>query len=105
MDVRQMSEKKKLKINIFGKDYSLLVDNEEVASELADYVNEIMTDTKNELPEQSNETIAVLAALNIAYDLFVEKNKYREFTIQATDRVKKMKLLLTEQGISPKPLS
>jgi len=95
-----MSEKKKLKINIFGKDYSLLVDNEDVASELAEYVNEMMTDTKNELPEQSNETIAVLAALNIAYDLFYERNKYREFTIQATDKVKKMKLLLSEQGIS-----
>ncbi len=99
-----MSEKKKLKINIFGKDYSLLVDSEDVASELANYVNEIMTETKNDLPEQSNETIAVLAALNIAYDLFVERNKYREFTIQATDRVKKMKLLLTEQGISSNPL-
>ena len=30
------------------------------------------------------------------YDLFVEKNRFREFSIQATDKVKKIKLLLNE---------
>ncbi len=95
--------KKKLKINIFGKDYSLLVENEDMAKELADYVNDLMTAMKNEMPEQSNETIAVLAALNIASDLFVEKNKYREYSIQATDRIKKLRLLINEKDISADP--
>ncbi len=95
--------KKKLKINIFGKDYSLLVENEDMAKELADYVDDLMTAMKNEMPEQSNETIAVLAALNIASDLFVEKNKYREYSIQATDRIKKLRLLINEKDISADP--
>ncbi len=95
--------KKKLKINIFGKDYSLLVENEEMAEELAEYVNSIMTDMKKEMPEQSNETIAVLAALNIASDLFLTKNTYREHSIQATDRIKKLRLLISEQDISADP--
>lgn len=95
--------KKKLKINIFGKDYSLLVENEEMAKELADYVNDLMRDMKNEMPEQANETIAVLAALNIASDLFVEKNRCREYSIQATDRIKKLRLLITEKDISADP--
>jgi cell division protein ZapA len=95
--------KKKLKINIFGKDYSLLVENEDMAKELADYVNDLMSDMKNEMPEQTNETIAVLAALNIASDLFVVKNKYREYSIQATDRIKKLRLLITEKDISADP--
>ncbi len=95
--------KKKLKINIFGKDYSLLVENEDMAKELADYVNDLMTAMKNEMPEQTNETIAVLAALNIASDLFVEKNKYREHSIQATDRIKKLRLLINEKDISADP--
>ncbi len=32
-------KKKKLKVNIFDKNYSLLVENEDLAAELAKYVN------------------------------------------------------------------
>lgn len=98
-----MTEKKKLKVNIFDKDYSLLVENEDLATDLAKYVNDIMTETKDEMPTQSTETVAVIAALNIAYDLFVERNKFREFSIQATDKVKKIKLLLNESKIISSP--
>ena len=94
-----MTEKKKLKVKIFDKEYSLLVDNQEIAEELALYVNNIMEETRNELPGQSSETISILAALNIAYDLFVERNNSREFSIQATDKIKKIKLLLSESPL------
>lgn len=95
-----MSEKKKLKVKIFDKEYSLLVENEDIAAELAEYVNKVMEDTKNELPDQPADTIAIIAALNIAYDLFMEKNNYREFSIQATDKIKKIKLLLNETSFT-----
>ncbi|MEW6653033.1 MAG: cell division protein ZapA [Bacteroidota bacterium] len=91
-----MTEKKKLKVKIFDREYSLLVENQEIAAELAEYVNSIMEETRDELPDQPKDTIAIIAALNIAYDLFVEKNRFREFSIQATDKVKKIKLLLSE---------
>jgi cell division protein ZapA len=97
-----MSEKKKLKIKIFDKEYSLLVDDEEIAKELAVYVNNVMEDTKHDLPDQPTQTIAIIAGLNIAYDLFIEKNKNREFLIQANDRVKKIKLLLNSVN-TPSP--
>lgn len=99
----KMTEKKKLKVNIFDKDYSLLVENEDLAAELANYVNNMMNETKDEMPNQPTETIAIIAALNIAYDLFIEKNKFREFSIQATDKVKKIKLLLNESKIMSSP--
>jgi cell division protein ZapA len=99
MDMAQMIDKKKLKIKIFDKEYSLLVENEEVAKELAIYVNKVMEETKDELPDQPAQTIAIIACLNIAYDLFLEKNKNREFLIQATDKVKKLKLLLNEVSV------
>jgi cell division protein ZapA len=95
-----MNEKKKLKIKIFDKEYSLLVENEEIAKELAVYVNKVMDETKDELPDQPVQTIAIIACLNIAYDLFLEKNKNREFLIQASDKVKKIKLLISEPGMS-----
>jgi len=91
-----MTEKKKLKVKIFDKEYSLLVENQEIATELAKYVNDVMEETQNELSGQPSETISVIASLNIAYDLFIEKNKFKEFSIQATDKIKKIKLLLNE---------
>ena len=93
-------EKKKLKIKIFDKEYSLLVENEEIAKELAIYVNKVMEETKDELPEQPVQTIAIIACLNIAYDLFLEKNKNKELLIQASDKIKKLKLLLNEPSLS-----
>jgi cell division protein ZapA len=98
-----MSDKKKLKVKIFDKEYSLLVENQEIAAELAEYVNRMMEETRDELPDQPKDTIAIIAALNIAYDLFVEKNKYREFSIQATDKIKKIKLLLNESSFMSSP--
>ena len=44
--------------------------------------------------------IAIIACLNIAYDLFIEKNKNREFLIQASDKIKKLKLLLSQPELS-----
>ncbi|MCB9250436.1 MAG: cell division protein ZapA [Ignavibacteriales bacterium] len=98
-----MSEKKKLKVKIFDKEFSLLVENQEIATELANYVNKIMDETKQELKDQPTETIAIIAALNIAYDLSVEKNKFREFSIQATDKIKRIKLLLEKADIESIP--
>ena len=94
-----MTDKKKLKIKIFDKEYSLLVENEEIAKELAVYVNKVMEETKDELPDQPAQTIAIIACLNIAYDLFLEKNKNRELLIQAADKVKKLKLLLNDPNL------
>jgi len=96
-NAERLMDKKKLKIKIFDKEYSLLVENEEIAKELAIYVNKVMEETKDELPDQPAQTIAIIACLNIAYDLFIEKNKNREFLIQASDKVKRIKLLLSEQ--------
>ena len=98
-----MPEKKKLKVKIFDKEFSLLVENEEIAADLAKYVNKIMDDTSEELKGQPTETIAIIAALNIAYDLSMEKNKFKEFSIQATDRIKKVKLLLDQTGVESIP--
>jgi cell division protein ZapA (FtsZ GTPase activity inhibitor) len=95
-----MTNKKKLKLKIFDKEYSLLVENEELATELAHYVNKVMNETKDELPDQPIQTIAIIASLNIAYDLFLEKNKFREFSNLAIDKIKRIKLLTNESQIS-----
>jgi len=94
-----MVEKKKLKIKIFDKEYSLLVEDEEIAKELASYVNKVMEEVKNELPDQPAQTVAIIASLNIAYDFFLEKSRNKELLVQASDRIKKIKLLLNHTDL------
>ncbi|MBZ0199956.1 MAG: cell division protein ZapA, partial [Ignavibacteriaceae bacterium] len=60
----------------------------------------VIEETKEELPDQPAQTVAIIACLNIAYDLFLEKNKNREFLIQANDKIKRLKLLLNESEMS-----
>jgi len=95
-----MDHKKKLKLKIFENDYSLLVDNEEIAKELAEYVTKVMEETRNELPDQSVQTVAIIASMNIAYELFLEKNRFKEFSKVATEKINKLKLLLNESNMS-----
>jgi len=101
--IDKMSEKKKLKVSIFNKEYPLVVDNEEMAVELARYVDQIMEDTKKELAGHPNETIAVIAALNIAYELFSERNQLKELAVQASNRINKLKLLLSDSETLSEP--
>lgn len=93
-----MTDKKKLKIKIFDKEYSLLVENEEIAKQLAEYVDNVMEETKAELSDQPAQTIAIIASLNIAYDYFLEKNKNKELFSNATDKVNRIKLLLSDSS-------
>jgi cell division protein ZapA len=98
-----MTQPKKLKLKIFDNEYSLIVENEEIAKELASYVSKVMDETRHELPDQSIQTIAILSALNIAYELFQEKNKSRDFSNSAIDKIKKIKLLLNESQLTSVP--
>lgn len=98
-----MTHTKKLKLKIFDNEYSLVVENEEIAKELANYVSKVMDETSRELPDQSIQTIAILSALNIAYELFQEKNRSKEFSNSAIDKIKKIKLLLSESQLTSIP--
>lgn len=94
-----MEQKTRVTLKIFDREYPLIVDNEQIALDLAEYVNKLMDDIKNEIPNQPTQTVAVMAALNIAYDLFMERSKYKESLIQATDKAKKINLMLNPQSI------
>ncbi|MBM4174768.1 MAG: cell division protein ZapA [Ignavibacteria bacterium] len=91
-----MSNQKKLKIKIFDKEYSLLVENEERAKDLGDYVNTLMNDLREDMSDQPTQTVAVLASLNIANDLFAEKDSYNKSIDKANERINKLNLLLED---------
>ncbi|MEN3038954.1 MAG: cell division protein ZapA [Candidatus Kryptonium sp.] len=68
-----LSQPKIVKVKIFNTEYTLKVEDEEIAYKVAEYVDKMMNELHKKLPEQSVLTIAILTALNIAEELFRER--------------------------------
>jgi len=66
-------ESKSVKVKIFGTEYPLRGESEEMTKQVAKYVDEMIHNVHEKIPEQSPLTIAVLSALNITEELFREK--------------------------------
>ena len=80
-ETRQMStDKKSIKVRIFGSEYPLRGESEEFTRKVATYVDEMINTIHAKLPEQPTLTVAVLSALNITEDLFKEREKTRSIT-------------------------
>lgn len=65
---------KEIRVKIFNSEYNLQGDNAEKVERISDYVDGLMNRINNESPNQSEETIAVVSALNIAEEYFKEKD-------------------------------
>ena len=63
-----------VKINIGGEEYSVRGDTDNhTILEIADYVNRKIAEVAEKAPHQSTNRVTVLAALNIAEELFRER--------------------------------
>lgn len=67
---------KSIRVRIADRDYSLRVreENERLTRELAQYVDAKMQAFKDAHPEQSDTTAAIITALAIAEELFLERS-------------------------------
>ena len=80
-ELRQMTtDKKSIKVRIFGSEYPLRGESEDFTRKVATYVDEMINTIHAKLPEQPTLTVAVLSALNITEDLFKEREKVRSMT-------------------------
>lgn len=66
-------ELKTIKVKIFNTEYTLKVEDENLAYKVAEYVDKVMNELHNQSPYQPTLMIAVLTALNIAEELFRER--------------------------------
>lgn len=68
---------KSIKVTVFGRQYPLRVNDSDVdmMQEIASYVDERFRTFKDELVNQSEATIMVMASLSLAEELFNERNK------------------------------
>lgn len=91
-----MSLNKNLKIKIFDREYSLVVDNEDRARKVSEYVNSLINDLSVDMNGQPSHTIAIVAALNIANDYFIEKETSEKDIAEATERLNRLNLLFED---------
>ncbi len=66
-----------IKVKIFGSEYPLRGESEELTKRVANYVDQMINTIHEKIPEQPPLTVAVLSALNITEDLFKEREKSR----------------------------
>ena len=67
-------ETKEIRIKIFNNHYTLKGDDIELLEKSAQYVDTLMNKVQNEVPNQSDFTVAIVSALNIAENYYKEKN-------------------------------
>jgi len=87
---------KGIKVKIFGSEYPLRGESEEVTKKVAGYVDEMIHTIHEKIPEQPPLTVAVLSALNITEDLFKEREKYRSFLAFAESEINRMNAFLDQ---------
>ncbi len=65
-----------VKVNILGTDYPIKGDSDaDYIQDVANYVNNKMIEIEKELTVKSNLKVAILAALNIADELYKERDE------------------------------
>jgi cell division protein ZapA len=81
---------KSIKVKIFGSEYPLRGESEELTKKVASYVDQMINTIHDKIPEQPPLTVAVLSALNITEDLFKEREKVRALTSMVESEVSKI---------------
>jgi cell division protein ZapA len=84
------SDSKSIKVKIFGSEYPLRGESEEMTKKVASYVDQMITTIHDKIPEQPPLTVAVLSALNITEDLFKEREKYRLMSANVEHELSRM---------------
>jgi len=81
---------KSIKVKIFGSEYPLRGESEELTKKVASYVDEMINTIHDKIPEQPPLTVAVLSALNITEDLFKERERSRSLGANLEQEVARM---------------
>jgi cell division protein ZapA len=84
------TDRKSIRVKIFGSEYPLRGESEEFTRKVASHVDEMINTIHNRIPEQPTLTVAVLSALNITEDLFKERERSKAVTATVESEVSKM---------------
>ena len=84
------TDRKSIKVKIFGSEYPLRGESEEFTRRVASYVDEMINTIHGKIPEQPTLTVAVLSALNITEDLFKERERSKSVVTFLESEVSKL---------------
>ncbi len=86
-----------IRVNIFGSDYTLVSDNDEnYVREIAQYIDQKMREIDKNQSIKSTVKIAILAALNVADELFQERQYRHKLLNQLDEEAKQLSGELAE---------
>ena len=81
----------RMRVNIFGYEYSLISDDDEkYVKKVAQYIDEKMREIDKNQSINSPTRVAVLAALNIADELFQERSYREKITDQLNEECRRL---------------
>ena len=92
------SEKNVLKVRIYGAEYSV-ASQEDIGriKEVAEYVDQKMRKVDESVRVDSSLKVAILACVNIAYELFREREENKRLQDLLEDKIKELNALIDRQ--------
>lgn len=78
-------ESKSIRVRIYGSEYPLKADDENLTRKAANLIDTMMMDIHGKIPDQPPVTLAVLSALNVTESLFQEQ----EEKIRSSQKIEK----------------
>lgn len=90
------TEKRSIKVRIFGSEYPLRGDSEDFTRRVAAHVDDMISSIHSRIPDQPTLTVAVLSALNITEDLFKERERSSTVLTMMEDEIGKLNAFMDE---------
>jgi len=87
-------EAKSIRIRIYGTEYPLKVDDEELTKRAAEHIDRMMHELHTQIPDQPPVTLAVLSALNVSEELHHEKQDKNHITRKVEQDLRSMTQLI-----------
>lgn len=87
-------EARSIRVRIYGTDYPLKVDDEDLTVRAAEQLDRMMQDLHSQIPDQPPTTLAVLAALNVTEELTHEKEEKKQLTRKVEQEIRSMTQLI-----------
>lgn len=87
-------EARSIRVRIYGTEYPLRVDDENLTVHAAEQLDRMMHDLHTQIPDQPPTTLAVLAALNVTEELSHEKEESKQLTRKVEQELRSITQLL-----------
>ena len=89
-------EAKSIRVRIYGSEYPLRVDDEDLTNRAAEHLDRMMQDLHTQIPDQPPVTLAVLSALNVSEELFHINEEKSQFHLKVEQEITSISSLLDQ---------